>query len=228
MTRTVQPLPRKLLAEFIGTFALVFVGTGAIVVDELSAGGVSPVGVALAFGLVIMVMIYAVGDTSGAHFNPAVSIGFWRARRLPAREVAPYALAQLGGAILASATLRVLFLEHPSLGATVPGESLLQSFVLELVITFLLMFVILAVALGRDDVRPLAGLAIGATVCLAAIFAGPICGASMNPARTLGPAIVSGTYTALWLYLSAPVAGALLAVEACRGVRGPGCCDAGD
>ncbi len=222
-----EPNHRKWIAELIGTFALVFVGTGAIVVNDLSGGVITHTGVALAFGLIIMVMIYAVGDTSGAHFNPAVTIGFYLARALPAREIAPYIGAQVGGALLASALLRFLFADHATLGATLPNGGIGPSFVLEVILTFFLMFVILAVAIATKDKAQVAALAIGATVCLAAIFGGPISGASMNPARTLGPAIASGTFTALWIYLAAPVVGAGLAVGACRSVRGPGCCDAG-
>lgn len=221
-----DPRIRRWIAEMIGTFALVFVGCGAVVVDELSGGAVSHVGVSLAFGLIIMVMIYALGDLSGAHFNPAVTIGFWIARALPAREVTPYIAAQVAGALLASAALRAIFVEYGSLGTTVPAGGVAQSFALEVILSFFLMFVILAVAIGAKEVGQLAGLAIGATVCLAALFGGPISGASMNPARTLGPALASGTFTALWIYLTAPVLGAGLAVGACRSVRGPGCCDA--
>jgi len=221
-----EPRYRKWIAEFIGTFALVFVGCGAAVVDDVSGGTITHVGVSFAFGLIIMVMIYALGDLSGAHFNPAVTLGFWVAKALPTREVAPYVAAQCGGALAASACLRGLFASHPTLGATVPSGSAGQSFALEVMLTFVLMFVILAVAVATRDKAQIAGLAIGATVCLAAILGGPISGASMNPARTLGPALASGTFTALWIYLTAPVVGAWLAVGACRSVRGPGCCDA--
>ena len=175
------------LAEAIGTFALVFAGTGAIVVNDVSGGAISHMGIALTFGLVVMAMIYAVGDVSGAHLNPAVTVGFWAARRLPGREVVPYVLGQCAGAIAASLCLRLLFAAHETLGATAPVGSLWQSFMLEVVITFFLMFVILGVATGSREKGPTAGLAIGGTVALAALFAGPICGASMNPARSLGP-----------------------------------------
>lgn len=216
---------RKLFAEAIGTFALVFVGTGAIVVDDVSGGVVSHVGVALAFGLVVMTMIYAVGDVSGAHLNPAVTVGFFVARRLPGREVLPYWAAQVGGALLASGLLRLLF-AHPSLGATVPAGGVAQSFVLEVVLTFFLVFVILGVATGAKEKGVMAGVAVGATVCLAALVGGPISGASMNPARSLGPAMFSGLVGPLWIYLLAPLFGALLAVGACRCVGEPGCCTA--
>jgi aquaporin Z len=212
----------KYLAEAIGTFALVFVGTGAIIVNDVSAGAISHVGVALAFGLVIATMIYAVGDVSGAHFNPAVTFGFWLARRLPRNEVAPYLIAQVAGAVAASGLLRVMFAAHPNLGATLPTGGLSESFVMETVLTFLLMFVILGVTTGPD--RGFAGIAIGATVCLGALFGGPVSGASMNPARSLGPALFSGLWTPIWLYIAAPAFGAAVAVGACRATRGPDCC----
>ncbi len=225
-------MSRKLVAEAIGTFALVFAGTGAVIANDLTGGAISHVGVALSFGLVIMVMVYAVGDVSGAHFNPAVTLAFWLAKRLPGREVAPYIAVQCGAALIASALLRVLFAEHATLGATAPAGSLAQSFTLEVVLTFFLMFVILAVSTGRDTANTanttnkasIAGLAIGATVCLGAPFGGPISGASMNPARSLGPAVISGQLAVLWLYFAAPIAGSSLAVQACKAVREPGCC----
>ena len=153
-------------------------------------------GVALTFGLVVMAMIYAVGDVSGAHLNPAVTCGFWLARRFPGRAVVPYVLSQLAGAVLASLVLRLLFPHHPTLGATLPGRCgpapCFQSFVLEVVLTAILMFVILSVACGAKEKGLMAGIAIGGVVGLEAMFAGPICGASMNPARSLAPALVSG------------------------------------
>ena len=221
------PRWRRCVAEAIGTFALVFAGTGAMVVNDLSGGVVTHVGVALTFGLVVMAMIYAVGDVSGAHFNPAVTFGFWTARRLSLSDVAPYVASQCVGALFASGVLRILFASHETLGATLPAGGIPQFFLLEIVLTFFLMFVILGVTSGPKEEGALAGVAIGATVALAALFAGPISGASMNPARSLGPALFSGEWTALWLYLSAPVVGAGLAVVGCRGVRGPECCGPG-
>ena len=221
---TEAPSPKRCVAEAIGTFALVFAGTGAIVVDDVSGGAITHVGIALTFGLVVMAMIYAVGSVSGAHFNPAVTLGFFAARRLPLRDVAPYVASQCAGAAVASATLRVLFREHATLGATAPAGGVPESFLLEIVVTFFLMFVILGVTSGSKEEGALAGLAIGATVALAALFAGPISGASMNPARSLGPALLSGSFATLWIYLTAPVVGAWLAVAGCRLVREPGCC----
>ena len=199
------------LSEVIGTFCLVFAGTGAIVVDDESGGAVSHVGVALTFGLVVMAMIYAVGDKSGAHLNPAVTFGFWLSRRLPGKAVAPYVAAQAVGAFAASGLLRLLF-RHPSLGATRPAGPWAQSFVLEAVLTAILMFVILGVATGAREKGVLAGVAIGGVIALEALFAGPISGASMNPARSLAPAVVSGRLGDVWIYLVAPVLGASVGV----------------
>ena len=201
----------KYFAEVIGTFALVFAGTGAIVIDDVSGHQVTHVGVALTFGLVVMAMIYAVGDISGAHLNPAVTLGFWAARRLSGRLVVPYVVSQLIGALMASGLLRALF-SDPTLGATNPTGSAMQSFVLELVLTALLMFVILRVSSGPKEKGLLAGVAVGGVIAFEALFAGPISGASMNPARSLAPALVSGSFKDLWLYLVAPSLGALLAV----------------
>jgi len=210
---------RRYAAEVIGTFALVFAGTGAIVVNDVTDQTVTHVGIALTFGMVVMALIYALGDISGAHINPAVTIGFWTARQFDGKQVAPYIISQLLGAIAASVTLRVLFLEHDSLGATLPAGTWWQSFVLEVILTFLLMFVILNVATGAKEKGIMAGAAIGATVGLEAMFAGPICGASMNPARSIAPALVSGHLEHLWIYLVATTAGAILAVFAYQFVQ---------
>jgi len=205
---------KRYAAEVIGTFALVFSGTGAIVVNDVANGVVTHVGIALTFGMIVMALIYALGDISGAHLNPAVTIGFWTARQFDGKEVVPYIVAQLIGAIAASATLRVLFLEHDTLGATLPAGAWWQSFVLEVILTFLLMFIILNVATGAKEKGTMAGAAVGATVGLEAMFAGPICGASMNPARSIAPALVSGHLEHLWIYIVATIAGAILAVFA--------------
>jgi len=202
----------KSLAEFIGAFFLVFCGTGAIVINDVSEGAVTHVGVSLTFGLIVMAMIYALGDVSGAHLNPAVTLGFWLSKRLPGKEVPYYVFSQLAGALLASAVLRLLFWSHPTLGATLPAGTAGQSFVLELILTALLMFVILCVASGSREQGIMAGIAIGGVVSLEALFAGPICGASMNPARSIAPALVAGRWGELWIYIFAPLAGAALAV----------------
>jgi aquaporin Z len=215
---------KKFAAEMLGTFALVFAGTGAIVIDDVSGGAVTHVGVALTFGLVVLAMVYAVGDVSGAHLNPAVTLGFLAAGRFPARLVAPYVAGQCAGALLASLALRLMFPASATLGTTRPAGDALQSFVLEAVLTFLLMFVILSVSTGAKEKGVLAGVAVGSVIALEALFAGPISGASMNPARSLAPALVSLRPDGLWLYLTAPVLGACAGVLACRCVREPGCC----
>jgi aquaporin NIP len=215
---------KKFAAEFIGTFALVFAGTGAIVIDEVSHGAVTHAGVALTFGLIVLAMIYTLGDISGAHINPAVTIGFWISRRLPGREVLPYIASQCGGALLASGVMRLLFPENRLLGTTQPAGSALQSFVLEFLLTALLMFVILGVSTGAREKGITTGIAVGSVIGLEAMFAGPITGASMNPARSLGPALVSGQIANLWVYLIAPVLGAAAGVLGCRCIREPGCC----
>lgn len=215
---------KKLLAESVGTFCLVFVGTGAIIVNDVSGGAVTPVGIALTFGLIVLAMIYAVGDVSGAHLNPAVTLAFFAARRLAGAQVLPYIASQVTGAVAASGLLRTLFSTHATLGATLPSGTLWQSFVLEFVLTAILMFVILSVSTGSKERGITAGIAVGAVIALEAMFAGPISGASMNPARSIAPALVAFELSGLWLYLVAPVAGALVAVAACRGVREHGCC----
>ncbi|MBI1249005.1 aquaporin [bacterium] len=210
---------RRYLAEFIGTFGLVFAGTGAIVINDVSNQAITHVGIAITFGLIVMAMIYALGDISGAHMNPAVTIGFWATRLFPTKQIGPYIVAQLAGAILASIVLRILFLDHATLGATLPSGPWWQSFVLEFVLTFLLMFIILNVATGAKEKGIMAGAAIGGTVALEAMFAGPICGASMNPARSIAPAVVSGQIQYLWIYIVATIAGALFGVLAFRATQ---------
>ncbi len=214
---------RKLASELMGTFALVFAGTGAIVVDDV-AGSVTHVGVALTFGLVVLALIYALGDISGAHFNPAVTIGFVAARRFPLREAGPYIVAQLTGALVASAVVLAMFPGHATLGATLPRGPSLQSFTLEIFLTWFLMFVVLCVSTGAKEKGLTAGIAVGAVIGLEALFAGPISGASMNPARSLAPALLAGQLASVWIYLTAPIVGALLAVPCCRCVQEPGCC----
>jgi len=205
---------KKYLAEFIGTYALVFCGTGAVVIDQVSKGGVTHVGIAITFGLIVTCMIYAFGDISGAHLNPAVSIAFSAARLFPARQVLPYIISQVAGALLASFTLKILFPSNGFLGATLPAGSAWQSFILEVILTFFLMLTILRVSTGSKEQGIIAGIVVGAVVLLEAMFAGPISGASMNPARSLAPAVVSGHTEFIWVYLSAPVMGATAAIPA--------------
>lgn len=203
---------KKYIAEGIGTYALVFCGTGAIIINQESKGVVTHVGVAITFGLIVMSLIYALGDISGAHLNPAVSIAFTVAKRFALKQLPAYIISQLSGALLASITLRFLFPHNDFLGATLPAGSAWQSFVLEFILTFFLMLVIMHVATGSKEKGIIAGMAIGAVVLLEAMFAGPVSGASMNPARSIAPALISGHLEYLWVYLLAPVAGAIAAI----------------
>jgi aquaporin NIP len=210
---------RALVAEAIGTFALVFAGCGAIMV-EAKTHALGHVGVAITFGLVIMFGIYAVGHISGAHFNPSVTFAFALSRHFPWTRALGYWGAQLIGAIAAAAVLRGSLGNIATVGATLPSGSQGQSFLWELVLTFFLMFVIMAVATDTRAVGEAAAIAVGGTVGLDAMFGGPISGASMNPARSIGPALVSGNLHALWLYIVAPICGASLAALAYQFVRG--------
>lgn len=219
-------LRQKMVAEAIGTFALVFAGTGAAVINDVSGGAVTHLGVGLVFGLIVLAMIYTVGEVSGAHLNPAVTFGFWVAGRFPAGQILPYGLSQVVGAFGASYTLKFLFPDHRTLGATLPAGSAQQSFVLEIILTALLMFVILNVSTGAKEKGITAGIAVGAVIALEAIFAGKISGASMNPVRSLAPAVASGTMQHLWIYLAAPMIGAVIAIFACRSCQQPECCPA--
>lgn len=207
---------RCYLAECLGTFALVFCGTGAIVINEQTHGQVTHVGIAMSFGLIVLAMIYTLGSISGAHLNPAVSIGFLISGRFKLQLLLPYIVFQISGAVLASMLLQFLFPENRNLGATIPAGSLMQSFVLECILSFLLMLVILRVTNGSKEEGMLAGIAIGATVGLEALFAGPISGASMNPARSLAPGIISGNLNTLWIYLLAPPIGTTGAAYICK------------
>ena len=215
---------RRYFAEAIGTFILVFAGTGAIVVDQVTGGSITHVGVSLTFGLVVLAMIYSLGDVSGAHLNPAVTVGFWAARRMRLGDVGPYIASQLAGAVGASATLHLMFPQSALLGATVPAGSAFQSVVLETMLTAILMFVVLSVSTGVKEKGIVAGIAVGAVITFEALVGGPVSGASMNPARSIGPALVAGGTPALWVYVVGPVLGALVAVASCRGVHGKECC----
>ena len=204
-----RALARRLAAEFVGTFTLVFAGCGAIMVDA-KTHQLGHIGVAISFGLVIMAMIYAVGHISGAHFNPAVTFSFALSRHFPWSRAFVYWAAQILGALAAAAVLRGSLGNIAHVGATLPSGSQAQSFLWELVLSFFLMFVIMAVATDTRAVGEAAAIAVGGTVGLDAMFGGPISGASMNPARSIGPAVVSGDLHALWLYILAPVVGAAL------------------
>ena len=210
---------RRLAAEALGTFALVFFGAGAIMVDAES-GGLGQLGVAVAFGLAITTMVYGLGHVSGAHFNPAVSFGFALTRHFPWSGVVGYWAAQAAGAVAAALLLRASLGDVANVGATLPSGSNRQSFLWEVVLTFFLMLVVMAVATDTRAVGEAAALAIGGTVGLCALVGGPVSGASMNPARSLGPALVSGDLSSLWIYLLAPLVGASLAALAYQVLRG--------
>ncbi|MBK9639134.1 MAG: MIP family channel protein [Bacteroidetes bacterium] len=210
---------KKYYAEAIGTYMMVFCGTGAIIINQEMNGVITHPGIAATFGLIVAAVIYALGDVSGAHINPAVTIAFALRKVFPAKEIIPYIVSQSIGAVLASLSLHLLFPLNELLGGTMPAGSIMQSFVLEILLTFFLMFVILRVSHGSREQGIMAGMAIGAVVLLEALFAGPITGASMNPARSLGPAIVSGELQFLWIYISAPIIGSSLAVLIERKIR---------
>ena len=225
-------LLRKCVAEYIGAFAIVFAGCGAVLVNQLTNGAISHVGISLTFGFVVMVMIYATGHISGAHFNPAVTIAFSLSRHFSKKDILPYIIAQSLGAISASylhvLTLSSVFRQKLpnvtlNLGVTQPiDHSWMTAFVWEIVLTFFLMFVIIAVATDYRAVNKAAGLAIGGTVLMDALFGGPICGASMNPARSLGPALVSGNFSFFGAYVLGPIIGAVLAVGVYTFIRQEG------
>ncbi|CAL0334699.1 unnamed protein product [Lupinus luteus] len=204
------PIWQKFLAEVLGTYFMIFAGCGAVVVNLDNEKVVTHPGISLVWGLVVMVLAYTLGHISGAHFNPAVTIAHASIKRFPFKEVAPYIVAQMIGSLLASGTLRLVFngRENQFVG-TLPGGSDLQAFVIEFIITFYLMFVISGVATDNRAIGELAGLAVGSTVCLNVMFAGPITGASMNPARSLGPAIIHNEYKGIWIYIVAPLLGAV-------------------
>ncbi len=215
---------KKYIAEILGTFTLVFCGCGAIVSNEFSNGTVTHSGIALTFGLVVMSLIYAFGEISGAHFNPAVTIAFTYAKKFPSKEMPIYIICQCIGAVLAAAILMLLFPENELLGVTLPKIDIWRAFLFELLLTFFLMLVIINVSTGAKEIGIMAGIAIGGVVWFEAQFAGPITGASMNPARSLGPALISGHLEHLWIYIIAPVLGAILAVMSCRLVKTDNCC----
>ena len=203
---------KKYLSEFMGTFILVFCGTGAAIVNKEMSGVISHAGVAITFGLVVMVIIYTLGSISGAHINPAVTIAFTIARTFSVRQVLPYIVSQLTGAISASLLLKFLFPLSSTLGATLPAGSVMQSFVVEFFLTLFLMFVVIRASTGSKEKGIHAAVIIGAIVLLEAMFAGPVSGPSMNPARSFAPAIASGHLEHLWLYIVAPVVGAAAAI----------------
>jgi aquaporin NIP len=216
---------RRAAAECLAAFALVFAGCGAIITDAERDGALGAVGVGLVFGLVVLAMVYATGHLSGAHINPAVTIAFALTRHFPAREATAYIAGQIAGATAAALLLLAVWPDKPAdLGATVPSVGLGSALAYELVLTGILMFVIMAVATDTRAVGAAAAIAIGGTVGLDAIFGGPVTGASMNPARSLGPALASGTWTEFWVYVAGPLVGAAagaLAYQAIRGTADP-------
>lgn len=218
---------KKYISEFIGSFALIFCGTGAMTINEVTNGSIGHVGIAITWGLIVMAMIYAFGEISGAHFNPAVSIAFAYANKFPWSEVSKYVIAQVLGGLCASFILWFLFPESEFYGATIPKTDELRAFILELLLTFFLMVTIINVSTGSKEVGVMAGIAIGGVVLLEAMFAGPITMASMNPARSLAPAVFSGHLNSIWLYIIAPILGAVMAVMTCKLVKDDACCDKG-
>jgi len=214
-------LARRAGAEGLAAFALVFAGCGAVIANQVYDGTLGSVGVALVFGLIIMVMIYAIGHLSGAHINPAVTAAFTLTRHFPAREAVAYVAAQLAGAVIAALLLLAIWPDQPGdLGATVPSVGVGSALVYELVLTAFLMFVIMAVATDTRAVGAAAAIAIGGTIGLDALFGGPVTGASMNPARSFGPALASGEWSDFWVYLVGPLVGAAIGAFAYELVRG--------
>lgn len=217
---------KKYYAEAIGTFAMIFCGTGAMTINEITNGDISHVGVAMTWGLIVMAMIYAFGDISGAHFNPAVSIGFAFAKRFAWKEVPKYIIAQAIGAIVASALLWFLFPDSQFLGETTPAQGFppYKAAILEFLLTFFLMVVIINVSTGSKEIGTMAAIAVGGVILLEAMFAGPMTKASMNPIRSIAPALFTGNYQYLWLYITAPILGAMAAVSSCKLVKEDSCC----
>jgi aquaporin NIP len=217
---------KKYFAETIGTFAMVFCGCGAMTINEITGGSITHVGIAMTWGLIVISMIYAFGDISGAHFNPAVTFGFAYANKFPWKEVPKYFIAQAIGAFLACLILLFLFPQSETLGSSLPAQGFepYRAFVLEILLTFFLMVVIINVSTGSKEIGTMAGIAIGAVILLEAMFAGPMTNASMNPIRSLAPALMSGNLQHLWLYLTAPFIGAFLAVMSCSFVKEENCC----
>ncbi len=214
----------ELIAEAAGTAVLVFCGCAAIVSNDLYGGSLGHVGICLVFGLVVMAMIYSIGNISGAHINPAVTLGFLFAGRIRLPKALVYIVSQCIGALLAGLLLLVVMPQHPNLGSTLPSAGIARSFGIEVILSFILMFVILNVSTGHMEKGIMAGVAIGGTVALEALLGGPMSGASMNPARSLGPAVASGQIASLWIYVLAPILGTFLAFPTCRIIQGNECC----
>ncbi len=216
---------KKYIAETLGTFILVFCGTAAMAVNEVYNGSVTHVGIGITWGFIVIAMIYAFGDISGAHFNPAVTIAFAYAKKFSWKEVPKYVVFQLIGAVMASIMVRYLFPDSETLGGTRTVLIWHKAFVMEFLLTFFLMVVIINVSTGSKETGILAGIAIGGVVMLEALFAGPVTNASMNPVRSFAPALISGYWKDLWLYILAPILGALAGVISCKWVKNKNCCD---
>lgn len=217
---------KKYYAEIIGTFALIFCGCGAMTINEITNGSISHIGIAITWGLIVMAMIYAFGEVSGAHFNPAVTIGFAFAKKFPWKDVPKYILAQSIGAVLASFLLWFLFPESEFLGETTPrtGFQPYKAAILEFLLTFLLMVVIINVSTGSKEIGTMAAIAVGGVILLEAMFAGPMTKASMNPIRSIAPALFTKNFQYLWLYITSPILGAIIAVLSCKLVKDENCC----
>ena len=216
---------RSYISEALGTFTLVFCGTAAMAVNDVTQGAVTHVGIGITWGFIVIAMIYAFGEISGAHLNPAVTIAFAYAKKFPWKQVPKYIIAQFIGAILASLLVWFLFPESENLGGTYTILPPFKAFILEYLLTFFLMLVIINVSTGSKETGMMAGIAIGGVVMLEALFAGPMTNASMNPIRSLAPAIVSMKFDNLWLYLTAPILGAITAVLSCRWIKTDNCCN---
>ncbi len=215
----------KWTAEIIGTFNLVFFGCGAIIVNDLYPNTLGHLGISLAFGLIVMAMIYSIGNVSGAHLNPAVTLGFAVAKRFTWKEILPYWTCQCLGAIIGAALLKFLFPSHTTLGATLPSVPLFKALITEIIFSFALMFIILNVSTGHKEKGIMAGVAVGGTIVFAALVGGPISGASLNPARSLGPALLSGSLADFWIYILGPCVGTYLAHPFCSIIQGNECCE---
>jgi aquaporin NIP len=220
-------MKKKLIAEGLGTFAMIFCGCGAMTINEITNDSISHVGVAIVWGLIVMAMIYAFGETSGAHFNPAVSIGFAFAKKFSWKDVPKYIVAQTIGAILAIAFLWFLFPESQFLGETTPAENFpaYKAGILEFLLTFFLMLTIINVSTGSKEIGTMAAIAVGGIILLEAMFAGPMTKASMNPIRSIAPALFTGNFQYLWLYITAPILGAITAVMSCKWIKDNNCCE---
>ncbi|WP_298536947.1 MIP/aquaporin family protein [uncultured Algibacter sp.] len=217
---------KQYISEAIGTFAMIFCGCGAMTINEITNNGISHVGVAATWGLIVMAMIYAFGEISGAHFNPAVTIGFAFAKKFSWNKVPKYILAQALGGILAAFMLWFLFPESQFLGETTPAEGFpsYKAAILEFILTFFLMIVIINVSTGSKEIGTMAAIAVGGVILLEAMFAGPMTKASMNPIRSIAPALFTGNFQYLWIYITAPILGAITGVSSCKLVKDDNCC----